>query len=339
MQGVGGNIEHVYNNGRSNQVIFRIPTATDAGKLGLGKAGALTSASALDVSSFFVNDTWNAGRTTVNLGVRYDRYNSFLPAQEQLAATVGPIAATPSCSPRRRCSCGTASRRAWGSCSTWGGDGKTVLKANYGFFWHNPGVGVGSSANPNTPAKNETYGWNDINGDRHWQPGEQTNLISASLQGGVQLDPNIPEPYLHEASVWLERQLADALGMRAGFVYKTEDDLIDTSAQPLRGLDAFTVPFTFVDIGLDGRRGTADDKNITMLGLPSSLASQYPTTTIVSNTGHTRGRRPPRRRSTSATPGDGRRRSAAAIRGSTIFRTVRNATRTRRARTTGRRGT
>ena len=36
-QGVGGNIEHVYNNGRSNQVIFRIPTATDAGKLGLGK--------------------------------------------------------------------------------------------------------------------------------------------------------------------------------------------------------------------------------------------------------------------------------------------------------------
>jgi len=32
------------------------------------------------------------------------------------------------------------------------GDGKTVLKGNYGYFWHNPGVGVGSSANPNTPA-------------------------------------------------------------------------------------------------------------------------------------------------------------------------------------------
>ena len=37
-QGVGGNIEHVYNNGRSNQVIFRIPTATATGKLGLGKS-------------------------------------------------------------------------------------------------------------------------------------------------------------------------------------------------------------------------------------------------------------------------------------------------------------
>jgi hypothetical protein len=61
-QGVGGNIEHIYNNGRSNQVIFRIPTATETGKLGLGKSGALTSASALDVQSFFFNDTVNMGR-------------------------------------------------------------------------------------------------------------------------------------------------------------------------------------------------------------------------------------------------------------------------------------
>jgi hypothetical protein len=33
LQGVGGNIEHVYNNGAANQVIFRIPTATQVGGL------------------------------------------------------------------------------------------------------------------------------------------------------------------------------------------------------------------------------------------------------------------------------------------------------------------
>ena len=33
LQGVGGNIEHVYTNGVSNQVIFRIPTATQVGGL------------------------------------------------------------------------------------------------------------------------------------------------------------------------------------------------------------------------------------------------------------------------------------------------------------------
>ena len=70
LQGIGGNIEHVYNNGVSNQAIFRIPTATDAGKLGLGKSGALTSASALDVVSLFVNDTLNTGRLTLNGGLR-----------------------------------------------------------------------------------------------------------------------------------------------------------------------------------------------------------------------------------------------------------------------------
>ena len=48
-QGVGGNIEHVYNNGAANQVIFRIPTATETGALKLGKDGALTSRAALNV--------------------------------------------------------------------------------------------------------------------------------------------------------------------------------------------------------------------------------------------------------------------------------------------------
>ena len=283
-QGVGGNIEHVYNNGVSNQVIFRFPTATETGKLGLGRSGALTSASALDVQSFFLNDTMSMGRMTVNAGARYDRYSSFLPEQQQLAATVGPTSLSARTFARTDMFTWSGFAPRVGVVFDLAGDGRTVLKGNYGFFWHNPGVGVGSAANPNTPGKNETYRWNDANGDRRWQPGEQTSLVSASLEGGVLLDPDIAQPYTHEASVWVERQLAETLGVRAGFVYKTEDDLIDTSAQPLRGLDAFTVPFTYVDIGLDGRRGTADDRDIQMLGMPTALASQFPTTTIVSNT-------------------------------------------------------
>ena len=285
LQGVGGNIEHIYNNGRANQVIFRLPTATAAGALGLGKSGDLTSASALDVASVFFNDTWNAGRVTVNGGFRYDRYSGWLPEQKQLAATVGPTIVAAATFPEQQLFTWNVAAPRVGVVFDLSGNGKTVLKANYGFFWHNPGVGIGSAANPNTPAKQQTYQWNDVNGDRHWQPGEQGNLLSAALQGAVQLDPDIRSPYTHEASVWLERELANALGLRAGFVYKTEDDLIETGYQPFRGLDAFTVPFTFVDIGLDGRRGTVDDNDITMLGLPSSQASRFPTTTVVQNVG------------------------------------------------------
>jgi hypothetical protein len=281
-QGVGGNIEHVYNNGRSNQVIFRLPTATTTGHLKDGKKGNLTSRSALDVFALFLNDTWNLGRLTLNGGVRYDRYHGWLPEQEQLAASVGPVAVS-------------AATFAETPLYTWNlfaprigvifdltGDGRTVLKGNYGYFWHNPGVGVGSSANPNTPGKAATHQWNDANGDRRWQPGEEGARLSASLQGEIQLDENIESPYTHEGSMWLERQLSDVIGLRIGGVSKTEDHLIATY-QPFRGLDAYTVPFTFVDIGVDGVRATTDDRNLTFLGFPTAQNSAFPTTQVVMN--------------------------------------------------------
>ena len=280
-QGVGGNIEHVYNNGRSNQVIFRIPTATATGKLGLGKSGALTSRTALDVTSVFANDTWSVGRVTVNAGLRYDRYHGWLPEQQQLAGTVGPtVVAAETFAESHLYTWNSLAPRV-GVTFDLSGDGKTVLKGNYGYFWHNPGVGIGDTANPNTSAKQQTYQWNDLNGDRRWQAGEQGNLLSAALKGAILLDPNISSPYTHEASVWIERQLGDALGIRGGFVYKTEDNLIETY-QPFR-VDGYTVPYTYVDIGLDGVRGSSDDRNLSFLGLPSAQASQFPATQVVQN--------------------------------------------------------
>ena len=138
-------------------------------------------------SALFLNDTWSIGRATLNAGFRYDRYHGWLPEQEQLGADAW------------------AARRVAGSKTfpethfyTWNvaaprigltfdltGDGKTVLKGNYGLYWHNPGVGVGGNGNPNTASKSATYTWNDINGDRRWQPGEESALqTAASLEGG-----------------------------------------------------------------------------------------------------------------------------------------------------------
>src|ERR671913_1899176 len=278
LQQYGGNIDHIYNNGVSNQVAFTFPTATDAGKL--SAHSALTSKSALDVFGVFINDTWSFGRATVNAGLRYDRYHGWLPEQEQLAGSLAQWA------PRfpALASAVTAKTFPETHIYTWNqiaprigltfdltGDGKTVLKGNYGLYWHNPGVGTGSNGNANTPAKNATYNWNDVNGDRRWQPGEETSEVSRSLEGTLTVDPNIKAPYSHEAAGWLERQLTDTMGVRAGFVYKTEDDLIATM-QPDRPLSAFTVAYPFTDIGLDGRSGTADDRTLTFYGIPSATA-------------------------------------------------------------------
>jgi hypothetical protein len=59
--------------------------------------------------------------------------------------------------------------------------------------------------------------------------------------------------------------------VRAGFVYKTEDDLIAT-LQPDRPAAVFTVPYAYTDIGVDGRTGTADDRTLTFYGLPNAGA-------------------------------------------------------------------
>ena len=283
LQGVGGNIEHVYNNGVSNQVIFRIPTATQVGGLKDNDNGHLTTENALNQESFFVNDTWSVGRLTMNGGLRWDRYNGWLPEQNQLGATVGPVVVQAKTFAEQNLFTWNLFAPRLGFVFDLSGDGKTVVKGNYGLYWHNPGVGIPDNANPNTGTKSATYGWNDINGDRHWQPGEQTNLQTASLEGAISLDPNIKAPYSHEAAAWLERQLTDTIGIRAGYVYKTEDDLIEQYIAA-RTPDVYTVPYTFTDIGVDGTRGTADDRVLNFLGLNSATAAtQFPTAQVVMN--------------------------------------------------------
>jgi hypothetical protein len=53
--------------------------------------------------------------------------------------------------------------------------------------------------------------------------------------------------------------------------------------QPLRPAGAYTVPFNVVDVGPDGVRGNADDQNLTAYGIPTALASNFPTNQVVQN--------------------------------------------------------
>jgi len=294
-RGGTSNIEVRYSSPTASQsVYFGIPTATC--ELGfLSSHDCLTSRAALDQIGLFLTDTWAVGRLTINPGVRYDYYKGWLPEQEQIAGTTGPVVVQAKTFAQQDMFSWNQIAPRIGVVFDLTGDGRTVLKGNYGLYWHNPGAGTAGGANPNQSEKYEQWGWDDfsnrnnrvcpgcIDGDKRWQPGEQTTLTSRQLEGGVQLDPNIKDPYTHEVSFWLERQVTDTLGARAGFVYKTEDDLISTSYQPLRGPETYTVPFTFVDNGLDGRAGTADDRTLNMLAFNTALAAQYPATTIVSN--------------------------------------------------------
>src|SRR5206468_3903168 len=138
-------------------------------------------------------DVWRVNtRLTMTLGLVYDRYQSYLPAQT--GPPVGPFNATQVnfAAVDNLITWNTLAPRA-GLTYDLTGNGKTVLKANYASYWWNPGTtSIDSLVNPNSPDWYRRYKWVDTNGDKVWQPGEQTTLNSSS--GGVgstQLDPNL----------------------------------------------------------------------------------------------------------------------------------------------------
>ena len=90
------------------------------------------------------------------------------------------------------------------------GDGKTVLKANWGRFYFNPGVNLADAVNPNTSDQYADYNWNDLNGDRIFQEGEAAARSSRAFGGtaSAAIDPNLENPYTDEASFFVERARA-----------------------------------------------------------------------------------------------------------------------------------
>jgi hypothetical protein len=282
-QNAGGNIDHIYNNGVPSQVIFGIPTALSISGLDASDDGDLLVVNKLDQQDLFLNDTWSLGRVTLNLGARWDRYRGWMPENRQIAFANGPVSVPEQVFPEQTFFTWNSIGPRIGITYDLAGDGRTVLKASYGRFWHNPGPGVSADANPNQNNKSVTYTWNDANRDQHYQAGEEVGAPTASsLAGTVQLDSDLDQPFSHDATFYVERQIATTLGARVGFVYKSEDDLIG-SYNIGRPPSAYTLQYPFVDVGPDGRANTTDDALLTLHAIPSNQASQFPVNNLVMN--------------------------------------------------------
>jgi hypothetical protein len=162
------------------------------------------------------------------------------------------------------------------------GDGKTVLKANYGTYWWNPGADFVFNISPNASAWWRRYRWTDTNNDNRWQPGEE-GAVPTSTRGGTateSLDPNLKNTYTQEFATFVERELMANFGVRGGYVWRGQRDQYGryNIAIPY---EAFTVPVAVPDPGPNGTNGNADD------GAPISamdLAPQFRGLTPVNQT-------------------------------------------------------
>jgi hypothetical protein len=216
-----------------------------------------SSQNALATTSFFATDTWSINRLTLNLGLRFDRYRVWLPEQTIPVARFNAVAQTfPEISdvvtfnhlvPRL------------GATYDLKGDAKTVLKANWGRFYFNPGVNLADAINPNTSNQYSDYLWNDVNGDRVYQVGEE-GVLQQKFGGATNAsnDPNLKNSFTDESSIFVEHAVMADLGIRVGYVYKKDHDGWQ-QMNSLRPLSAYNVPVVIRDPGPDGVLGNTDD--------------------------------------------------------------------------------
>jgi len=231
--------------------------------------GLNVSRNNLTTSAGYVDDTWRIGsRVTLALGMRLDRYQPSLPEQTgpsgQIFPAVDPVLTFNNWGPRA------------GVSTDLTGDGKTVLKLHYGKFSLYPSANFSAAFNPNPSGWSQTYRWtSDANGNGRWDPGEEGPTISvAGGNAATRLDSGIVNTYVHQATAYVEREVATDFAVRTGFVLNAKREPYGTINRS-RPLSAYSDPIPVVDPGPDGVLGSADDgATVTAYNLtPETLAA------------------------------------------------------------------
>ena len=230
--------------------------------------GSNVSKNDMVTSAVFADDSWRINRRiTLSLGLRLDRYQPGLPEQQGPAGeefgAVDSVITFNNWGPRLGMSADVT------------GDGRTVVKFQYGDFWLYPGTNFTGAFNPNPTGWTRTHLWTtDANGNGRWDPGEEG--AATSFSGGsttTLLDPEIQNTHVHQTTLFLEREVARDTAIRTGIVINARRDPFGT-INVSRPLSAYGVPIQVVDPGVDGRVGSADDGGtLTAYGLvPEALA-------------------------------------------------------------------
>ncbi len=163
------------------------------------------------------------------------------------------------------------------------GDGKTVLKGGWGRYDHMRQIEPDAWR---LAENNQAYGiylWHDLNGNSDYDDGEVNRdpdgsdfvettgaEFEATAPKGV-VNPNEKQFKQDEFSVSLERELVANFAVRATGVYSRTMNM-NRIQNNFRPYEAYNIPVTNRDPGVDGELGTADDGGlITYYEFDSSL--------------------------------------------------------------------
>lgn len=230
-----------------------------------------TTASGEWYNSAYVNDRITLSRKlTLNVGVRFDRYSSFLPEQGNDGS--GPFATTNIYSYRGEGEFPIYSSFVPRVSAVYDltGEGRLAVRASYGRY---VGGSSGASANPGPGAADVnpnaiiTRTYSNWDGSIPYVP-VAANLTSTSGGGANRtIDPDLKGPYVDEYTAGVDIGLSRTTTVQFNYVHK-KDGNGNRSLNLALPYDAYTVTRTGIDPGPDNVTGTADDQTLTVYSVP-----------------------------------------------------------------------
>jgi hypothetical protein len=239
-----------------------------------------TSANGEWYNSAYLNDKITISRKfTLNVGVRYDRYSSFLP--EQGNPGTGPFATTniyPYQGEDHFPIYSTFVPRV-SAVYDITGEGRVALRGSYGRYVGgssgasaNPAPGA-SDVNPNATVTKTYSGWT---GEIPFNPNQPNGARLTSTSGGGanrSIDPNLKGPYVDEYTAGLDLGLNRVLTLQFNYVHKIDGNGNNANGNYAINLalpyEAYTVATNVIDPGIDAT-STADDKTIVVYSVPTN---------------------------------------------------------------------
>ena len=231
----------------------------------------------------YVQDDWTLfRRLTLNLGVRFEHWVTYWPAQSN------PAGYFPSLFPQRTFPAqngvvdwNNAAPRV-GVAFDPDGHGKQVIRFSYGRYYLLEGAQLAAAINPDATAT-QTYRWNGAVNSQgiplqsEWD--QPSNLISST--GGVftKIDPNLKRPYSDEYTAGYQAQVWKDLTLSATYYHRHLGDLMgveNLAAPPSAYTPITTLNGSPIVNGITGQPMTLYNLNTSLVGQTNDLITTIP---------------------------------------------------------------
>lgn len=223
----------------------------------------------IDHAALYIQDDWMpADRLTLNIGVRYDRSDAKTPKQTVSGGTfAGTVLAdrfpelnANTIEPKQLLSWDDVAPR-FAASLVLDDDGDTVLRGSGSRYYHFLESFALFTSNPAFPFT-FIVRWDDVNGDRAFQIGEEGALLSRFGGQINSVASDIQRPYTDEFTLGVSHQLVPNFLLTANLIYKKDKDLLNTVDVGIP-FDTYT-PTDVIDPGPDGVEGSGDDDILTV---------------------------------------------------------------------------